>query len=498
MDNFVDSNSKSKLEILELLVRKRVPMSIEELADEIKASNKTVRKLVNELETELSEDEKFGIHYSGSKIKSIYASNLSILDIGMRYLKNSIYYKIMIDLFYDRLDRKIFCEREFISESLFKLKIKQLKEKMSNYSLSLDSKLKIVGEEFKIRNFFYIFFSSTVSEWPFDESFKNKLDQNFKGLYALWENLNMINQSRFCLVLYISYIRNSNMRYLENNRLGFLENEFNQVELKICIRNFFKETNVMKDLENEVRVACLFIFKEHLVPFKISDGQISRSELKNELSYIKFSDVLTQKIIDFFFPVLPYEDFKRDINKCTDLFHMELVYGMIDARDFFYTFNKDGFYYKDDSEELLYEQVQILYQHLMKDGEYQLWYEQVESTVKKEVYLDQLYIMIYNIKNKVTPTTFDKVRIYVQNSKKHVEELIIYKIKLIFSEKVEILSTPYQSKIDLLVTDTITKYNELLDEQIVILPTFSNKYEFEILINKIMKTVFEKYTERKI
>lgn len=499
MNQFIDSNNRNKLELLERLNRARTSMSINELASETQISDKTVRKLIKELSVEFSETALIEVDYNGAQIKAVRANNLSILDIATNYLKASLHYKIIVDLFYGRLNRRVFCEKEFISDSLFKLKIKELKTILAEYSISLDSKLKIVGEELRIRNFFYYFFSTAMSDWPFDEFFQKKLDQCLKEEYNLWEKLNMINQRRFCLVLYISYIRNSNMCYINDLTLSNLEKEFSQIGLKNSLNSFFRMINVNKDIETEVSVACLFIFKEHLVPFKVTyTDEIQRKDIEKNVPFIKFSDILTRKVIEHFYPQLPYETFELDVNKCTDLLHMELLHCMLDIRDFFYVFSEADFYYKDTAEQLLFQQVEALYDDLMQDEEYLLFYQQIKSTVKKEIYLDQLYIMMYNIKNKVANTSLDKVKIYVQNSKKHVEELVIYKIKLIFSDRIEIMPTPYEENIDMIITDTVTNYRKLSDEQFVVMSTFSNRSEFDFLIKKITDKILKKFTYREI
>lgn len=497
INSFLDTSNLNKLKILNYLFQKKKPLSLNNISNVVGLSVKTVRALIQSLAKEVNgPEEEIVLIYNGKLLKKVYVKDISVESLAQEYLSSSLMAKMALTLFLDnKLDYKKFCSQEFISSSTFYKNLNKLKVVLEGCSLNLNSNLSLEGEEIVIRNFYYRFFTNLkIDTLPYTYLF-SKIDQSLQARYPLWKKINLINKERILLLIYISILRNNSRSFIKQKELSLLIEEFECDSLYEALDSILNELTFINLPELEVDNLCFFIFKEHLLPFKIKKQYNIISKVRQNISYIKYSDILAGYIFSLFPNQIGNKNFKIEIKKCTDLFHAELSYCFMDPRDFFFMYDANGHYSRDNAELNLYQEAQSLV-NLLKDNEVYGNYL-TNLSISSDAFLDQIYIMIYNIKFKSEKAIFEKVRLYIQNSKPHVEEILKYKLSTLFQNNIEFVKTPLE-EVDLIITDLKTLDEKSHSIQEFYISTFSDNANFNFLTLKITKLLLKKFENRVI
>ncbi|UOO46392.1 helix-turn-helix domain-containing protein [Enterococcus casseliflavus] len=238
------------------------PKTIQSISKHIKASEKTVRRLLSDLKKELPNEIKIEILRS-----SVLILNVSDYFVFSSLLKSwagdSPLFSIVESLFYnEKLTIPEYSDQLFLSETTTRNYFKILKNILAEYNLKLDLSpvVKLTGDEVNIRYFFFYFFNYSgelVIQSP-------RYKENAKGVYNYLDHLALEYQ----IPLYIDYSRLLIWIFVIETRLS--QNSTVMIDDEII--NFHWKTTY---------------FQNFLKAFKrfFSSNEIWKNQTKSELVY---------------------------------------------------------------------------------------------------------------------------------------------------------------------------------------------------------------------
>lgn len=181
MKLFINDTDNRKIEVLAYLIKELKEVKISDLVAATGLSDKTVRGIVLSLKDNMYLDEtKMTINYNeNGKIISIIVSNISLADTAFFYLEKSIMYIMIKELLLrGYLDKNKICTTYFISEATFTRYKNQLKKILETFNFTLSKENVLIGEEYRIRNFYFLFFSFAHSKWLFSEESYSDIERS--------------------------------------------------------------------------------------------------------------------------------------------------------------------------------------------------------------------------------------------------------------------------------------------------------------------------------
>ncbi|EOL50527.1 helix-turn-helix domain-containing protein [Enterococcus caccae] len=498
---FLDDVYDRRIKVLSFIANRRKEVSLSEIAEATQLSKKTVSIIIRQFEQELTlTEEQFKVTYIHNTVQGVYANNLDLVSISNKQLKNSILYKMIRHIFLmERIDAISFCDLEFISPATFSRNRRKLQNILNQCGLSLTRINEIEGEEFRIRNFFFLFFFNASNTWEFGLNVYNEISEYFSERITDWEKMSCINKRKICLLIYISSIRISQKKVVKKSILSDLSEKFQEGKYTKVFFEYFhlKKNRPERQAWNETSAALLLLYKERLVDeevFVIEEHKKFFSEENFKL--VRYSQMLTEKLIETFFQGNSTPLVYWKIRKELDMMHLLMETCFIDPRMFYYIYDEKTFFCADSTEKKIQLKIRNVIDELITKTEYGSFFKAIKKYTSQETLTDYTYLVTYTILVKFTQVDFPKVRILIQNSKIFVGPIIYQKIKLLFSDKVEFVKNQFASP-DIIVTDIQLMEKDTRAKEIFI-SSFSNSSDFALLLDEIEKKIVEHYDNRQL
>jgi predicted DNA-binding protein YlxM (UPF0122 family) len=498
---FLDDIYDRRVSVLSYVVNQRREVSLTEIGKATNLSKKTVSMIIKQFEQELDVSKgKFEVYYINQTIQGVYAKNLDIVSISNKYLKQSILYKMIKHIFLmEKIDAIDFCDIEFISPATFSRYRRKLQKILNQCELSLTRTNEIKGDELRIRNFFFLFFSNTLNVWTFDEDSYSEISEYLSKHIKEWENIDSIKKGKLCLLLYICNVRFSQKKNVEKSILSKLSEQFKYNSYTKLLFDYFhfRKNRTERQTWNETSAILFLMYKEGLLHEEVLEVE-GYLKFFNETNFefIKYSDLLTNKIIATFFQGQSRSSIYWRIRKEIDQMHLLFETSFIDPRMFYYIYDEKSFFYADKMEQKIQRTVQKLMKELIEKTEYGLFFQSIKKFINQETLTEYVYLVVYTILTKFLEMDFPKVKILIHNSKVFVEPILHQKINLIFSDKVEFVENQYNSP-DIIITDV--KLDKIVPEaKVIFISSFSNSADFALLLEEIESKILTLYDERKL
>ncbi|MFC3635176.1 helix-turn-helix domain-containing protein [Enterococcus rivorum] len=305
---FLDSMFDRKMYILNFIESSKNPVTIKEITEKTGLSKKTVSKVVKEFAHEHDKHKgNFETVCINGKIKNVQAQNLDLEGISSNYLKQSILYEMIKELFlYDNIDAIKFCDLKFISTSTFSRYRKKLQGILRSCGLSLSRTNQIIGDELQIRNFFLLFFSSSGSQWEFDIQEFEFLNKYLSRKLSNWNSYTFQERKKIILIIHISNVRfrQRNLFYpMRLQKIAELHTDSIYTKVLYDYFSIYKNKN-KQQLWNELSIALFFLYKERLIKEELDMEAYNNYFSSEKFSFVYMSEKFTKKIIDFFLMVL--------------------------------------------------------------------------------------------------------------------------------------------------------------------------------------------------
>lgn len=507
MRAFLDETYDRQLKILSYIDNKKKIVTIKQISENTNLSEKTVLQIIRRFEQDFNfSDHQFQIVYTTKSIRGIYAENLDLMEIASGYVKKSVLYKMIRTIFLsEKIDVKKFCDLEYISPPTFSRYRQRLTTILRQFDLKLSRDNQIYGDELKIRNFFYLFFSHSSSEWEFSPQEYREIETYIYKQVDTWQNNNKIRQRKICLLIYISNVRFSQKHYCEHSVMTNLSKRANSeydrdFEYLDGLFGYFlsKKNRTVEQVWNELTFVHLFMYREKLNNETIDYDQYESYFNEQNFPFIQQSNFLTEKIIRTFFSEVDMD--KRElflqIRQEIDKLHLALSSFYIDPSIFYYVYDQTNFYYRDDTESKIVEQVKGIVSELLEDSNYQLLWKQFKQNINEDTFVNDLYLIVYALLSKLQQYTYKTVKVMIQNSKLFIAGIISTKLMLIFGNRIQLVDELRNSP-DILITDVhIPNKPERTRE--IFVSSFSDFVDFNSAVDGIQKEIIKQYNQREV
>lgn len=324
-----------------------------------------------------------------------------------------------------------------------------------------------------------------MNSWTFDKDSYVEINDYLSSNIKEWDKMDSIKKRKLCLVLYICNVRIS-QKNIEKSVLSTLAEQFQEsFDTKIFFDYFHLHKNRTEQQSWDETSAVLFlIYKERLSHEEAFDiEEYPKFFNETNFKFIKYSNLVTNKIMDTFFQGETNQSIYWEIRKEIDMMHLLFETSFIDPRMFYYIYDEKSFYHADTAELKIQRSVQNLMNELIEETEYGLFFKTIKKSVNREILTDYMYLVVYTILTKFLQMDFPKIKILIQNSKIFVEPILRQKISLIFSDKVEFVESQIASP-DIIVTD-VQLHKLESDAKVIFISSFSNSFDFSLLLEEI-------------
>ncbi|WP_348921142.1 helix-turn-helix domain-containing protein [Enterococcus rotai] len=497
MRAFLDEAYDRKLKVLSYINKQRKVVSIKNISENTKFSEKTVLQIIRQFEQEFhSSSDQFQISYVNKTIKGIITENLDVMSIAAKYLENSILYKIIYSIFlYEKVDVKKFCELEYISPSTFSRYRQRLASILKKFDLKLSRVNEVTGDELKIRNFFFSFFSNASNQWVFKPEEYREIENSICKKVKYWSSLNDVKKSRICLLIYISN-RRSPINNCDNGILVELSKK-SEFSYKEALADYFrsKKNRSQEQIWQEVSYIQLFMYKEELLTEKIQYDQYEAFFNKENFSFTESSNLLTEKIINIFFSGNNIKENSKlyfRIRQEIDKLHLILSTCYIDTNVFRYIYEPNISYYFDKAEKEVIEQIKQIVTELELSSIYWEWWKKLD--LDKSVLVEHIYLAIYMLLNEIHQYTFPRVKVMIQTSKAFAETIMTNKVELVFTNRVQVVQNLADNP-DVLITD-IRLSGASGSTKVIYTNSLFDVHDFSKVVDEIEQEILKKYYHR--
>ncbi|GGD00570.1 helix-turn-helix domain-containing protein [Enterococcus wangshanyuanii] len=491
---FLDEIYDRRLKVLNVINNSGEIKSIKEIARVTKLANRTVSMIIKQFEQELDVPERvFKVEYVNKTIKSVSANNLDLNSIGRSYLLQSTMYKVIKHIFlHDKLDVNKFCKVEFISAPTFSRNRKRLKKILQECGLDLSRENSIIGDEFKIRNFYFLFFSNASNVWEFSTQEYLEIEQYFSVHLTQWKDMDSLKQLKFILIVYISVTRSRKKHFAKNEVLSSSLKKHENLESSMYLLNYFKlgRNKTIEQIRGETSATLFFFYKEQMIFEEIELSSYEEYFSLDSFPFISLSSKLAERIVDEFFDGSKNKELYLRVKREVDLFYLVLDICFIDYKIFYYVYDSKKFYHADSIEKKMKEKLAEIFHQLAIFANKDL------KKFKEEDLLDYMYLAIYSLQTQFKVTSYEPVTVFIQNTKKFVREIIKEKISPFFGDRIECVEL-LTSQVDIVVTDVKLPNESNLSNQVYV-ATFSDYDDITFLIEQIQNKLLENYNKRKM
>lgn len=272
----LDTSTKRKITILNLLLESELPILISELAEICEVSQKTLRRDIQAL-SKLFPDSL--ILENSSLILNISTDMNPILSYIEEEVKNNILFSIVEDTFYGRSETiDYLSEKFFIAESTLRKYLSVLKEVLEDFDLTLNlSPIEILGDEVNARYFYFHFFEQ-VAEYNQHSYLKSRHMDLYAILRSLLHNYGLIlnvDYHRFVRWMTVSEqrIRQQKLVYLDAKILDKYRHSDTFIMLKAAAKKSLRPDSYNLITDSEIVFAFLISLdtivydeKSHFLP----------------------------------------------------------------------------------------------------------------------------------------------------------------------------------------------------------------------------------------
>ncbi|WP_207695790.1 hypothetical protein DOK67_0001496 [Enterococcus sp. DIV0212c] len=494
---FIGDIDNRKIEVLAYLIKELKEVKISDLVTATGFSDKTVRSIVLSLKDNPYLDEtKMTINYNeNGKITSIIVSNISLADAAFYYLEKSVIYIMIKELFLKGyLDKNKICKTYFISEATYMRYKKKLNKILKQFYFKLSKENVLIGEEYRIRNFYFLFFSYAHSDWFFSEETYRDIERTLTEVFFEKVQFDASKKSMICLLLFICKIRNNQGFYVNQKTTVQFKEHGGYERIYKGISNYINTyCPYFKNKQSEIQFFFFFCIRGQLIipePYLEEEMIIDVDRFEN---FKETRDYLVQNILSEFFE----NDKERELLVKQDIttFLLYVYFSFIDSRYFLYVYDEANYYSRTKYEKELLAKIKGFMDPAKKQFPdnpfFNLWFQRN----KEDVLINQLFLLIYSLISRVELENIVTVRVHVQISKVYLTDILKAKIKQVFAENVEIVNF-YDDSVDLVVSDK--NYSIQGEHPVrVYVPTFSDSQYFDIMCETILKEITRKISQSK-
>lgn len=460
MDILLDKLGTRKVKILELLISEDRYWRLDEIADRIKSSKKTVQldmKMIQHDIAEWSTDEiKLDVSSRGSFLKK--SNDFYMHKIYLSYIKAGIPYHLFDALFQEDIESlTYFAEDQHVSYTSFYKQIKELREWLDYYAISIvNNPPAFRGTEKQIRycgmHIYWRVFKGL--EWPFPTIDREPILEMIiaaEKVYGHTFNLIEREQTAYWAACAQVRILGGDLIDCVDEFQGIKEGNPLYKELEPLILNMFKEMPLSGDaLSNEVD----YIFSL----FNIIPHQIETTEfVKDTVGFLKQNKLpsyqATELILDEFLKNLHTIGLKKDnlllIESLSSIHYHAYLFKADSIRFYFSKFA----YNERKYHRLFYKKFQPIAERLAKIPEVAPIFEQSEFLFNHYIpfiapYLDWSYY------EKII-----RVQILTENGRyteiklgKDIINILPHRLEIVSSYQLE---PAHEAEVDLIVTDCL-------------------------------------------
>ncbi|MEI5993847.1 helix-turn-helix domain-containing protein [Candidatus Enterococcus mansonii] len=488
---FLDDIYDRRMKILSIINSSKQEVSIKDIVNKTEVVPRTVSMIVKQFEQELEKD-VFKVNYTNNTIKNVYATNIDINAIGRKYLLQSIMYKIIEQIFlYEKIDVSKFCEAEYISQATFSRRRKKLKEILQGCGLNLSRENKIIGEELRIRNFYFQFFSKASNTWLFRPQEFHELNDYFSQRVVDWENKSSVQRYHINLITYISIIRSKQRNFVNNKKLIELSKKrTNSSNLQLLFDYFSKSKNKTNEQVWSEASATLFIlYKEKIFNDSLEVDAYETFFSIDHFSFVTHSNIFVREIIDAFFEGITDKYLYLRIRQEIDLYHLIVKTCFIDPKNFDFVYDERVYTNMDHFEKTIREKTIRIFQHL-KTTQYSEFFNQIPKYITETSLIDYIYFSIYALFVELKNSESQSIKIFVQDANVAMSNLLKQKINCFFGSKVKCIDR-LELNPDLIITDTNIVVADKQVEQVYI----NRLSDFDFLVENIERKILEKHSK---
>ncbi|WP_375178628.1 helix-turn-helix domain-containing protein [Enterococcus rotai] len=497
MKLFISDIDNRKIEVLAYLIKELKEVKISDLVAATGLSDKTVRGIVLSLKDNPYLDEtKMSIKYNEKgNITSIIVSNISLADAAFFYLEKSVIYIMLKELFLrGYLDKNKICSTNFISEATFVRYKKELKTTLKTFDFTLSKENILIGDEYRIRNFYFLFFSFAHSKWFFSEESYSDIERSLSASFFDNTQFDTSKKSMICLLVFICKIRNTQGFYVDRKTTIKLKKNGSYEQIYQGIANYINTyCPYFKNKAEETQCIFFFCIRGQLIvpnPYLEEEMVIEIDHFKH---FKETRNYLVQNILSEFFD----DDSRRRqlVNQDITMFLLYVYFSFIDSRKFLYVYDEENYYSRTSYEKELLEKIKSFMDSTKHKTPNNLFFEKWFCGEKGDVLINQLFLLVYSLVSRVELENIVTVRVHVQISKVYVADILKAKIKQVFAENVELVPF-YDESTDLIVSDK-NYSNEKERSLRIYVPTFSDPQYFDILCEMILKEITKKISQNR-
>ena len=260
---------KRHYELLKLISYEKRWFSINEIAEKLNCSTKTIQRDLVQIIDYLPID--WRIQSSRKKGIKLYKPTATSIDIiHFRYFKHTILFQILHKLFHDEIKTlENLCESLYVSKTKLHSALLDVEVFLKKYKLTLKKKpLRIEGNENNIVFMYYELYlkSYDKQEWPFQEfkqimyiEFFRKIE-NIMSIKFYGESVR--NLSIF-ISLYLIRTQNRDSISLDSEKTKKIESSSNYKELLIISKQTFNRYNIALNSNNISIIIYAIFHAEH-------------------------------------------------------------------------------------------------------------------------------------------------------------------------------------------------------------------------------------------
>ncbi|WP_086314758.1 hypothetical protein A5821_002373 [Enterococcus sp. 7F3_DIV0205] len=494
MKEFIGEHDNNKIKVLDFLINENKSVNMSEICSATQLSYKTVRSVIDSFEENTYIDKKnLEIYYNKvGKIESVKLSNSSHVDVSFFYLEKSILFIMIKELFLKgRVENKYICENYYISTTTCIRYKKKLRDLLESFGLEMSVNGELKSEEYRIRNFFLHFFSNASSNWIFSNEAYNFLEHSLDVEFPAIFQMDAAQKELMRLLLYITIKRNSQGYVLVKKRQIDLEMKGKLLKIYTNISNYI--INYFPYFENKPsEIDYLFVSMLRIQVIRMEKNAEENQLIVNIKNTPNF-DVICNSLIDLIIGSF-FKNNKKNHNFIRISVTLFLIYAIAsfhDTRRFFYEYEEEVYTKRNVYEDELFKRVTKIVENWESEHDVFSRLLNIRGEKNQISFKRQVYLLVYSLICRLEPVqNKEKVKIYVQNSKVYIADIIRRKIETIFSDKVTILDV-YSSDIDLFVTDKEYKVTDISSNKVFV-QTFSDCYAIHRLIEAIDNEILNK------
>ncbi|WP_317914172.1 helix-turn-helix domain-containing protein [Carnobacterium maltaromaticum] len=487
MLNFIDSDYNRQIRVLYFIKSSFKPVTVDEIADYAGSSNKTISTILPVIKNDIAklnfdlkrtQDRKY---YLESEVKGIPISlDEYILFCG----KRSLVFSIIEELFHkEKINTVDFCNKRYISQATFSRGKKKLIELLATCDLKLPTYLTegIIGNEYKIRNFYFNFFTNFYSsfEWPFEEHIKKEFAIFFES--KLGESISMISmnqKTKFYYLLYIIKKRIMQGDYSREETVSF-EGIDNYEHYYQFMKDFLSTYKIInpKTIKNETNFFICEIYTQEIIELDLGTFfsndrlELSVTHLWMEEFKKQFKQILTEKE-------------KIVLEKRLIFLHTNYKYVYYPKKLFskYELFEKNA----DEYDVELLKKTKKFFVELMKNQNYkqyrQVQLKHISQNFIIEDYYQALYCFFYNLKKA------EKIPIFISDSVDKINKSILKKkLRLVFGNKITI-KKEVDSQVEIILTSEVTPFCDI--EEFIIY-SYQDENTFYRVAQRIQEKIYK-------